>query len=1028
MRFHGLFIGIDRYASPRVNWLSCAKRDAVALHSLFADNLGTGKLLTDDQATRTKIKAEFDVLAKCAEEDVVVITYSGHGSATHELATFDADPADLRATSIPLDELTGWFSAIPARRLVFVLDCCFSGGAGARFLAVDSIPRSMESADELLTQLSGDGRLLITASSATQEALESSRLGHGLLTHYLLEALQGAEEVRQEGKVSVYKLLEFVSKRVSDDAALTGRAQTPSLRGRIDGALTWPIFKTGKTYRAMFPESARQPAKPEVASLATFGFPQQVLDSWAGSITKLNQLQLDSVNEFKVLDGEHLVVSAPTSSGKTMIGELAAVNGVLQRKRAVFLFPLKALVNDKYQEFQAKYAAFGIRVLRATGEISDEIPDLMRGRYDICLMTYEKCTALILGAPHILNQVGTIIVDEVQMIADESRGINLEYLLTLLRSRRKRGVEPQMILLSAVIGDTNGLERWLGARLLRRDERPVPLDEGIVKADGAFRYIDPKGKENTRPCVTRRYGKGSSQELIIPLVIHLAQQGEQIIVFRETKSETVAVARYLARELSLPPASTTLDALPAGDPSVSTAILRECLAKGVAFHNADLSRDERLAIEEEFRKRDATLRVIVATTTLAMGVNTPASSVIIAGLQHPGNPPTPYSVAEYKNMVGRAGRLGFVENGTSYLICLNGLEEDARWRDYVQAAPEDLISHFLADGTDLRSLVLRVIASSPGHRMEAEAIADFLEESFAAFRQSQQATTWKWDRSAIKSGIEDLKSHGLVETTEGLLTLTPLGRLAGEAGVQVETIVRLVEALRPTSDFNEATLIAATQLTVELDEIFFPLNKKSTQKEPQAWHGELTRQRVANFVLSAMSRFVIDRHAPTLRKKKAVACLLWMSAAPLEQIEQVLMQHTLGNSAAGPVRAVAARVVDILPVVADVAQILHPEIDLSQRVAALLTRLQLGIPPEMASLGVIVGSDLTRGDYLNLLSNKITTCETIDRLKDAELMKILGKDPRKLGGVRQKIKAAEAEEKNKAPVPKLEQLLPAPKR
>ena len=56
----------------------------------------------------------------------------------------------------------------------------------------------------------------------------------------------------------------------------------------------------------------------------------------------------------------------------------------------------------------------------------------------------------------------------------------------MLRMRRQSGIEPQLIALSAVIGDTNGLERWLGGRLLRRLQRPVPLDEGILLADGTF--------------------------------------------------------------------------------------------------------------------------------------------------------------------------------------------------------------------------------------------------------------------------------------------------------------------------------------------------------------------------------------------------------------------------------------------------------------------------------------------------------------------------------------------------------------
>jgi replicative superfamily II helicase len=82
----------------------------------------------------------------------------------------------------------------------------------------------------------------------------------------------------------------------------------------------------------------------------------------------------------------------------------------------------------------------------------------MRGQYDICLMTYEKFTTLLLSSPHILDQVGAVIIDEVQMIADASRGVNLEFVLTLLRQRRQQGAEPQLITLAAVIGDTNDLE------------------------------------------------------------------------------------------------------------------------------------------------------------------------------------------------------------------------------------------------------------------------------------------------------------------------------------------------------------------------------------------------------------------------------------------------------------------------------------------------------------------------------------------------------------------------------------------
>jgi helicase len=131
MTFHGVFIGIDRYASRNISWLGCARRDAIALEALFADTLGgTTTLLVDENATRAGIQAAFQSLSTCSRDDTVVISFSGHGSETHELVTYDADRANLAATAIPLDELTDWFSQIPARRLVLLIDCCFSGGMG----------------------------------------------------------------------------------------------------------------------------------------------------------------------------------------------------------------------------------------------------------------------------------------------------------------------------------------------------------------------------------------------------------------------------------------------------------------------------------------------------------------------------------------------------------------------------------------------------------------------------------------------------------------------------------------------------------------------------------------------------------------------------------------------------------------------------------------------------------------------------------------------------------------------------------
>lgn len=1020
MSFGGLFVGIDRYASPEVQELSCAKKDAEALHALFSDTLGEGaELLVDEKATRVAIEERFEQLASCAEEDVVVVAFSGHGSETHELVTYDADVANLADTCVPLDTLTEWFARIPARRLICVLDCCFSGEMGAKVLKVDVSPRSMASADARLNHLSGEGRLIITASKATEPAWENRRVGHGLLTYHLIEALRGAEEVRQNGKIPVYRLLEYVTRRVIDRAGQLGHAQNPTLRGTINGELTWPVFAPGERYLAAFPESAPPPVTAEISSLEPYGFPPALLEAWSNSIPSLNRLQVDAINEFGILDDTNVVVVAPTSSGKTMIGELAALKGALERKRALFLLPMRALVNDKYREFSQTYGEYGLRVIRTTGEVSDDIPDLMRGRYDICLMTYEKFANMALANDYLLDQVGTVVIDEVQMIADESRGANLEFLLTLLRVRGRSGDKPQLVALSAVVGDTGGLERWLGARFLRREERPVPLNEGVLRVDGSFRYLDPEGKEHTEPCVQREYRKGSSQDYLIPLARHLAEEGERFIVFRQTKSETVSVARYLARELGLPPAMRAIAELPAGDPSSASADLQEALSGGVAFHNADLDREERRVVEEHFRKPDSNLRIIVATTTLAMGVNTPASSVIVVGLQHPGQ--VPYSIAEYKNIVGRAGRLGFAERGTSYLFALKPSEEHYMWQHYVTGTPENLASRFLVEGTDPRSLVLRVVAAAEraaGRGLRSEDIVEFLEESFGAFQQKQSHQSWSWDPTQVAEALFELEDHGLIETArDGGLRLTPLGRLAAEAGVEVESMIRLVDALGPvnTVDINTATLIGASCLTRELDEVYFPFNKKSTRKEPYMWAQQLQHQRIAFSVLDAMRRSIADQHTPTVRAKKAVACLLWMTEWPLSQIEKTMIQFGGAFAAAGPIRAVSSRVLDVLPVVTRVAELLHPDLDLTEQRVRLMARLEVGLPDSASELAVHLGGRITRADYLRLLRSGLGEVESIDDASDEVLLERLGDNEEKLIAVRAAVQAYHAAQSGRVP-------------
>jgi helicase len=1001
--FHGLFIGVDRYASPLINELGGAVRDAEALHALFADNLGADRavLLTDAQVTRSALISQFkDRLARVDAEDVVVITYAGHGSDDFFLLPHDADPSDLGGTALALDELVDLFGEIPAKNVLLVLDCCFSGGAGARVFRHSPTARSLPSAEEKLRRIANDGRVILTAADESQEAIEDPVTGHGVLTGYLLEGLRGAPEIVSGQSISMLRLLQFVVERVSSRARDFGHEQRACVRGTFNGDVTMPVLVPGSLFATRFPEHAHQPVGSDVRDLIACGVPEYLVNSLAAQIPSLNELQMDAINRHGVLRGRHVVVVAPTSSGKTLIGEIAALRAIEERKRTLVLLPLRALVNDKHRELLDRYGSLGLRVIRATGEISDEVPHLLAGRYNIALMTYETAGAVMIRHPHVLRSAGVVVVDEAQMLADAGRGANLELALTLIKSRRRLGVEPQLVLLSAVIGDPRGLEQWLGASLLRSESRPIPLREGVLTMSGQFRFKRPDGAEGHEALVPA-YGVSRAKDLLVPLIRKLLGDGESVIVFREKKPETRRVAKYLAEELGQAAATATLASLPEGDRSASSQLLRQTLAGGVAFHNADLDRQERLAIENAFREGKE-LRVIVATTTLAMGVNTPASTVLIVGLTHPGD--TPYSVAEYKNMVGRAGRLGFRTQGNSMIVCISPAEEHEAWSHYVNRSPEALASRFLDE--DPLLIVLRVLSIAEASKLptltEGE-VLDFIQNSFGMHQHRARITALSApSEGSIRAAVLRLSDAGLVELVEGRVRLTELGRVAGELGAKVETIVRAARLVRQCGmgALTPGAAIAVIQTFVELEEQWIPANAKS-HKERARWLGEVRSNNLPHAIETSLTN-----DAESLQRcKRFVAAMRWIDGVEMEEIERELLQHYRDDDAAGAIRSVAERTRDFVPVLGRVVQALGvANLEDISLFDDLRVRLELGVQQEMVGVARQAGSRLTRGDYRRLYRAHLTTNEATAACSRERLEVILG-DARKAATLHEVISA-----------------------
>ena len=294
----------------------------------------------------------------------------------------------------------------------------------------------------------------------------------------------------------------------------------------------------------------------------------------------------------------------------------------------------------------------------------------------------------------------------------------------------------------------------------------------------------------------------------------------------------------------------------------------------------------------------------------------------------------------------------------------------------------------------------------------------FSNLSFGAHQAKRMQTGWEWSRMDLVAALQDLVHHGLLETKAGdMCQVTSLGRLAGETATEVASIIRLVDCLRsvPMDAITDPALVAAVQSTVELDQVLFPINKKSTQKEPQLWQNELRRQGINPHLLGALFRDVTDEHQPTLRAKKAVACLLFISGRPMTEIERQLTQFGGAfGGAAGPIRAVAGRTSDLLGVAARVAEILNPTLDLSDRVGRLTLRLTYGIPGIVCDLARETGAGLLRGDYTRLAAQNFCDPDHITAASDEELLACLDQDSVKLRLVRDAGEAMAAKRSSKA--------------
>ncbi|WFF08713.1 DEAD/DEAH box helicase [Micromonospora sp. WMMD1076] len=1045
--FHGLFIGVNNYQHPSFRALSFARRDAGVLHALFSDTFGgNATLLLEGDATRDKILTELGrIESTSADSDIVVVTFSGHGTPAHELAPWDASPERPTETAIPFADFAGHLERITARVLIVVLDCCFSGGllktrihqaevthqAKVLHQPDDGYTSRHATADAdvdlLLSRVRGSGHFVFAASGPDEYAYEKAEFGHGVLTHYVIQALLGPASVLDGDGISMLSFADYVLRNVAwHRSGLLRRSQDARLGGSMS-RVRIPVLRPGPRY-AEIAGTPPLPATKALSSLHRHGIPDNVTTIWSSSIRQLNEVQLTTVNNAGLLRGEPVLVSAPTASGKTLVGELAAVRAKQAGKRSVFLLPSRAMVNEQYDRFRQMYEPLGITTVRATGELRDHLTHLLRGDYDFAVLTYEKFSGLLSRRPGLLHQIGVLVVDEIHTLFDPTRGPGLETLLTQIKHGRKSGTVPQLVGLSAVLGDPHGLAGWLGTELVTSRHRSVPLVENVIGPDGRChsRRSDLDEPDAPDPQATPFIDpvhSGAKDDVLAALVTTLISRGQQVIVFRGTRDQARRTADRLADTLSLPPAEKTIAGLAGRDTGNTYDRLRRCLAGGVAFHTADLSERERRVVEQAYRESGSEVRVLVATTTLAQGVNLPADAVVICELTHPDG--TDYTVSEYKNMAGRAGRAAEnVPEGMAFVLVGGSADTTAKWQRYVLGEPDARWSALLAPAGNLGTLVLNVLSvimANQGHCAE-EDVRDFLAHTLAAHQAYLRHMPSPFPDDLVRATVEDLLDQSFLSRDHAGLALTRLGRIVVEHGLGIRSVRRIVDLLATVglAELTDRTLLCVAQFVDELRDVRFIWSSANPQGDLDYLRNWLSESNVPHKVMAFTDR---DPAEGAGNLRRAFASLSWTRGRPLAQIEHGMLSTVRKPGITGdpgPIVQAMRRAADVIAAVINIACHVHPEADLGDLWEVLPGSQELGILAEHVLIARKLDGDVDRGVFVALWEAGLTTVRSVRAADEDILLDCVGGDHDMLRRLLDAAKVA-AEEKER---PSLSDIVP----
>lgn len=405
--------------------------------------------------------------------------------------------------------------------------------------------------------------------------------------------------------------------------------------------------------------------------------------------------QLEALEAYAL--GSSVLVSAPTGSGKTVVGEGAVYLALKRGERAFYTTPIKALSNQKFHDFQQRFGAQEVGLL--TGDTSIN-PDA-----SVVVMTTEVLRNMIYAGRD-LSSLGVVVLDEIHYLADRVRGPVWEEIIIELPPAI------QIVALSATVSNADEFGAWIAevrsdCVVVRSNKRPVPLYQQMIVrgrlydlfaaevreasaaqtktriAPGrlnpelldALHREDPRsGPRRVRPArpVRHRIVETLERRSLLPAIVFIFSRAGCEEAVRQLLRADLWLTTRSEQDRIREVADQTLNLIPAADHhALGLGEWAEALERGIAAHHAGMLPLLKETVEQLFAA--GLVKVVYATETLALGINMPARTVVIESLEKwNGSEHVRLSPGEYTQLTGRAGRRGIDTEGHAVVLSTSG--------------------------------------------------------------------------------------------------------------------------------------------------------------------------------------------------------------------------------------------------------------------------------------------------------------------------------------------------------------------